>query len=227
MNILGFDCAGPVISAGLLTETAFYQVEADGGQKHSELIMDMVSGLLKTAGLEPANLDAAACMRGPGSFTGVRIGFAAARGLALALGIPVVSVPTLDCMAWSHSAWPGIVAPFIDAKKNAFFTALYRAGTPLTDYLDAGPETVTRLVRENLGEGERLFITGPDAETALPFLKRDFSGRAVPDPASRRGRVRELLYLAKISVTNGENADINPLYLRKSDAELKAETAPV
>jgi tRNA threonylcarbamoyladenosine biosynthesis protein TsaB len=221
MNILGFDCAGPVVSAGLLADTAFYQTEADGGQKHSELIMDMASSLLKTAGLEPANLDAAACMRGPGSFTGIRIGFAAARGLALALGIPVVSVPTLDCMAWSHSVWPGIVAPFIDAKKKAFFTALYRDGTPITDYLDAVPETVTRLARENLVEGERLLVTGPDAEMIFPFLGNNFPGRAVLDPAARQGRVRELLHLAKISILNGEDANVNPLYLRKSDAELK------
>jgi tRNA threonylcarbamoyladenosine biosynthesis protein TsaB len=221
MNILGFDCAGPALSAGLLTDTAFYGAGADGGRKHSELVMDMAEYLLATADLTPSDLAAAACMRGPGSFTGVRIGFAAIRGLSLALEIPAVAIPTLDCMAFPHAAWPGIVAPLIDAKKNAFFTALYRGGKPLTGYLDAGMETITGLLRERLGGEEKVLLTGPDAETALPFLARDFPGRVFSDPAARRGKVRELLYLAQDVLVKGETVDINPLYLRKSDAELK------
>ncbi|MDR2143049.1 MAG: tRNA (adenosine(37)-N6)-threonylcarbamoyltransferase complex dimerization subunit type 1 TsaB, partial [Treponema sp.] len=167
INILGFDCAGKTLSAGLLTESGFYAAEANGGQKHSELIMDMADYLLKTAGITPKELSAAACMQGPGSFTGLRIGFSAAKGLSLSLGIPFISIPTLDCMACSYSFFPGLVIPLIDAKKNCYFTALYRGGKAIGPYLDAGPDEIASLVAENRAPGEGVLLTGPDAESAL------------------------------------------------------------
>ena len=222
MTILAFDCAGPVLSAGLLAGEVFFGAEARGGQKHSELIMDMADYLLKSAGVVPEELDAAACMRGPGSFTGLRIGFATVKGLSLALGIPFVSVPTLDCMAWAHNVWPGIVVPALDAKKKAFFIALYRSGTALTSYLDAGVEEIQALVAENLRENESVLLTGPGGETLASFLDGKGDFRAVIDPAAGRGRVWELLKLAEISIVQGiAEKSPGPLYIRKSDAELR------
>lgn len=220
MKILAFDCAGPVLSAGLLSGGDFFQTEA-GGRRHSELIMDMAAFLLEIAGLFPGDLDLAACMRGPGSFTGIRIGFAAVKGAAAALGIPFVSVPTLDCAAWSYAAWPGVVLPVIDAKKNAFFAALYRAGAPITPYLDAGAETIAENLERLCVNGERIFLTGPGAELLAPRLEKRFSGRVFVDPACRRGRAWELIQIAKNATL--ENTGAGPLYIRKSDAELNLD----
>jgi tRNA threonylcarbamoyladenosine biosynthesis protein TsaB len=223
VNILGFDCAGKTLSAGLLTGTGFYAAEASGGQNHSERIMDMADYLLKTAGITPRELSAAACMKGPGSFTGLRIGFSAAKGLSLSLGIPLVSVPTLDCMACSYSFFPGIVVPLIDAKKNAYFTALYRGGKALCPCLDAGLDRIASVIAENLAPGEDVFLTGP--ESALPFLRDALPGKITVDPFAGRGRARELLNCAKTSMLEdrraGESHDEGPLYVRKSDAELQ------
>jgi tRNA threonylcarbamoyladenosine biosynthesis protein TsaB len=176
--------------------------------------LDMV---LNAAGLEAADLDMVACMRGPGSFTGLRIGFSVAQGLSLALGIPMVSAPTLDCMALPCSAWPGIVVPVIDAKKHRYFTALFKGNRRISDYMDAEIAEITSKIPPH----ERILLTGPGADMAEPEFARIFPGNGVfIDPAHGRGKSRELLEIA------GKNTILNkgssfPLYLRKSDAELQ------
>jgi tRNA threonylcarbamoyladenosine biosynthesis protein TsaB len=223
MRIIALDTASAVLSLALSTEKGRWYFEIDAGLRHSELLMDTADMLIKAAGLKPGDLELAVCMKGPGSFTGLRIGFAAVKGLALALGIPMVSIPTLDCMALPCSAWPGLVLPLIDAKKGRYFTALYRGAERISDYLDAGPETILPM----LSRDTPLWLTGPDAEMILPALRA-----AVPetlifvDPLRRTGKAGELLELSKKYdiVTNGKKEFLSgPLYLRKSDAELSFE----
>jgi tRNA threonylcarbamoyladenosine biosynthesis protein TsaB len=220
MRIIALDTAAAVLSLALSTEKGQWYCEIDAGLRHSELLMDAVDMLIKAAGLKPGDLELAACMKGPGSFTGLRIGFAAAKGLALALGIPLVSVPTLDCMALPFSAWPGPVLPVIDAKKGRYFTALYRGGERISEYMDAGPETILSM----LPRDAPLCLTGPDAELILPGLRSVISETAIfVDPLRGRGKARELLELTEksdILKINKKEFLSGPLYLRKSDAEL-------
>ena len=235
MTILAFDTATDILALGLSVKGERYYLEIAGGRKHSELIMDAMDTLLRTAGIAKTGLEGVTCMEGPGSFTGLRIGFAAAKGLALALGIPVIPVPTLDCMAASLSYWPGLVLPLIDAKQNAFFTALYLKGKRITPYLDTGMESLLETIREN-SPSPSLLLTGPGVPLALPALAAAFPGTAA-DTAWERGHAAELLNLAieKGIVTSEVSRDTSrdtsrgvswdtsrgPLYLRKSDAELK------
>jgi tRNA threonylcarbamoyladenosine biosynthesis protein TsaB len=159
-------------------------------------------------------------MEGPGSFTGLRIGFAAAKGIALALGIPVIAVPTLDCMAHSLSFWPGLVLPSMDAKKNAFFAALYRQGEKISPYMDSTPEELAAALAPFLEkEGESsLLLTGPGALLLFASLSPRFP-QIRTDPQYRRTHAGELLNLApKRSIL--DHTGSGPLYIRKSDAEL-------
>jgi tRNA threonylcarbamoyladenosine biosynthesis protein TsaB len=238
-NILAMDTAATVLSVALSASSTAgepeqrWYVEADAGLRHSEILMDMVDTLLKQAGLKPADLDLAACMKGPGSFTGLRIGFSAAKGLALALGIPFIPIPTLDCMAYSHSHWPGIVVPAMDAKKHRFFSALYRGGMKIADEMDADAASIAARLSEALAAspaGERsILITGPDAPLLKLGLDKLFPAETIRlDPACRKGRAVELLELAKKSATAntaGDNFFAGPEYLRKSDAELTQPSA--
>jgi tRNA threonylcarbamoyladenosine biosynthesis protein TsaB len=183
--------------------------------------MGLVDTLFKSAGMKPEDLEAAACMKGPGSFTGLRIGYAAAKGLSLALGIPLAAVPTLDCIAHPHSAWPGLVLPSLDAKKGRFFAAFYRNGQRLGDYLDASPEAISGTLETlRTGREEKVILTGPGGELLLSRLP-SLQGLTV-DPSFKRGRAFELLdKLSKNVILNyKENVYSGPLYLRKSDAEL-------
>jgi tRNA threonylcarbamoyladenosine biosynthesis protein TsaB len=191
--------------------------------------MELIDRLFKTAPIKPADLELAACMKGPGSFTGLRIGFSAAKGLSLALGIPLAAVPTLDCMAYNLSVWPGIVLAVMDAKKGCFFAAFYRHGKRLSGYLDAPPALIRgewEAVR--LSPGEPLILTGPGTPLLLEKLENpEESGKTVVsslfsrDPAFKRGRALELLEIIRqYDIINSEDAYSGPLYLRKSDAEL-------
>jgi tRNA threonylcarbamoyladenosine biosynthesis protein TsaB len=219
MNVLALDTAVRVLSIALSADGDLWYFEIDAGLKHSEYLMDGVDLLLKKAGLKPADLDRVACMKGPGSFTGLRIGFSAAKGLALARGIPLVSVPTLDCMAFSQAVWPGPVLPVLDARKNRYFTALYRGAERLSAYKDADSAEILELIRSAAPRGPVLF-TGPDAASLMaePGISReDF----FVDPAHKNGKGRELLALAKnISIVDTSELVMGPLYLRESDAEL-------
>jgi tRNA threonylcarbamoyladenosine biosynthesis protein TsaB len=168
MNLLAIDTAAEKLSVALASgeHTGYakhtWVFEADAGLRHSELIMDSIDMLLEKAALKPEDLSGVVCMGGPGSFTGLRIGFSLAKGLALALNIPFAAIPTLDCLAWPFSAWPGIVVPALDAKKNAFFCALYRDGRRLCPDMDAGPPEIARALADNHA-AEQILLVGPGA----------------------------------------------------------------
>lgn len=231
-TILALDTAAAVLSAALTAGERRWYREADAGLSHSELLLTLAEGLLKDAGMEPGALEAVACMGGPGSFTGLRIGFSAAKGIALALGIPLIACPTLDCIAYAWSPWPALVLPVLDAKKGRFFTALYSGGRRVSEEMDADPETIARLFSP--GEDEAVLLTGPDAPLFLSRLKDgEAAGKTWPrpllnrlrlDPLHRKGRAWELAAVAKDKeFVNNEDAALSvPEYLRENGADLSS-----
>ena len=225
VNILAIDSSSNVLSVALETENQILYEEINKENSHSWLLMECTDGLCKSAGIKPADLSLVACMKGPGSFTGLRIGFSAGKGIALALGIPLIFVPTLDCIAYSFSTQAGLVLPALDAKKSCFFAAFYRKGERLTDFLDANPLELIKIASEILLQPEEpLLLTGPGAELLLSRLKEACSTDLFNidlDKEFARGRARELLKIAKDNKLN----DIYgfPVYLRKSDAELNCK----
>jgi tRNA threonylcarbamoyladenosine biosynthesis protein TsaB len=230
MKMLAIDSATEILSVALGTDQGTWTASADAGLRHSEILMDLADGLLRLAGLAPEDLDAVACMKGPGSFTGLRIGFASAKGLALALGIPFAAVPTLDCMALPFSPLPFAVLPVIDAKKRRFFTALYRGSERLTGFMDGTPDEIVRIL---LGESEKnemrgVIITGPAAEMIYTDLssalgKVSQGGCLYPVFPNRRGWSVELLEMAKKQTFDADELNGGPEYIRKSDAELNLD----
>jgi tRNA threonylcarbamoyladenosine biosynthesis protein TsaB len=148
MNLLAVDTATSILSVALGTEQGVWYFEADVGLRHSELIMDSIDMLTRKAGLKPPDISGVVCMGGPGSFTGLRVGFSLAKGFALSLGIPFASIPTLDCMAYPFAMWPGLVVPVIDAKKNSFFCALYQDGKRISPFMDAGIADITGAITD-------------------------------------------------------------------------------
>lgn len=198
-------------------------IECDAGIAHSETLLDMADTLMRISGLDKRALDFVACMKGPGSFTGLRISYAAAKGLSLALGIPVVAVPTLDCMAARFSFWPGPVIPVIDAKKHRYYAAVYRGRDCISGYLDAASGDIAAAAAQTPGP---VLLTGPDAAMlfeelgSLPGNDREIS----LDPFGKCGKIRELLKISTEFFLRNKIDDPSsgPLYLRKSDAELMA-----
>jgi len=227
MNILALDTATDILSVALETNQGTWFMESDAGLHHSERLISMVDTLLTQSGTNKQDLNLLACMEGPGSFTGLRIGFATVKGMALALGIPFIAIPTLDCMASGWEFWPGSVVPVIDAKKNCYFWALYTRGHRITDYMDAPITDMVPYLANQQGSFP-LLLTGPDAAMAQALLVNNQispigQDQILLDPWYRKGKAKELLVLAKKRCTiegRGNPDSSGPVYLRKSDAEL-------
>ncbi|MDR0551178.1 MAG: tRNA (adenosine(37)-N6)-threonylcarbamoyltransferase complex dimerization subunit type 1 TsaB [Spirochaetaceae bacterium] len=173
MTILAVDTSSSILSAALKTEKGVYSMSAEAGNSHSELLCDAVDCVLKLARVRREDIDLAGCMKGPGSFSGLRIGFAFVKGFSLALGKPYISVPTLECTAFAHKDFDGIVIPVtraspLQASKagGRFFCQLYRKGAALGGELDIDAAALLSLIPP----GERALIAGPAAQPAYTEL---------------------------------------------------------
>jgi tRNA threonylcarbamoyladenosine biosynthesis protein TsaB len=194
----------------------------DVSATHSERLMPAVDRLLADVGWAAADLQGLAVAVGPGSFTGLRMGLSAVKGLALALGVPIAAVPTLDAMAAAlpFAALP--ICPVLDARKGEVYCSLYRweeAGARREwDYLAVAPDVLASRLTEPvilLGDGSAL-VRSPHARTAPPH-------RRLPSPAAVA-----VLGLARLQA--GQTvpaADLVPIYLRPSEAELKRRAVAV
>ncbi|MDR1215148.1 MAG: tRNA (adenosine(37)-N6)-threonylcarbamoyltransferase complex dimerization subunit type 1 TsaB [Treponema sp.] len=219
MNILAMDTAASILSVGLATEKSAWYFEADAGNRHSEILLSSVDILLQNAKISPKSIGLVACMKGPGSFTGLRIAFATAKGLSLGADCEIALVPTLDCMAFPYSDWRGIVIPTLDAKKRAFFCALFKNGKRVAPDMDAEPRQIAEAVCEIDTDGSDILLTGQDAALLLPHLTALLPNRISLAKDLRRGFARELLALAQTHRDDGA-LFAGPVYIRKSDAEL-------
>jgi tRNA threonylcarbamoyladenosine biosynthesis protein TsaB len=214
VNVLARDTATEAAAVALRAGDRLYSRVAREGLRHAQTLLPQIEQLLAQASIPAAALDLVVVGVGPGSFTGLRIALATARGVARGAACALVGVPTLDALARPLRAWPGLVIPVIDAKKDRVYAAAYREGVRVSEFLDIPAGELTAAV----GGGEPVLLTGPFAAEAarcagLPHWKPD-PWHALPDPAA-------LLELGEAASARGEGADPAPVYLRKSEAEYK------
>ena len=193
---------------------------------HSERLMAVVDRLLQDCGWDATSLDALAVSIGPGSFTGLRVGVATAKGLALALEIDVAPVPTLDALAATLPFASAPVCPLLAARRGEVYCSLYRwVGAAMErqwDYLALAPEAAAARL------DAPVIVLGDGAPVCRPFLGRLGPGvheadavHSLPSPA-----VVGALGQAMLAAGRGIPADrLAPLYLRPSEAELRARHA--
>ncbi len=126
MKILGIDTSGLVASVALVEDDVLRAEFTTNDKKtHSQTLLPMLEQIRGMLGLELDSVDAIAIAAGPGSFTGLRIGSATAKGLGLALGKPLVEVPTLEGLAYNLWGTDKLVCPMMDARRNQVYTGLY------------------------------------------------------------------------------------------------------
>ncbi|MDC7224034.1 MAG: tRNA (adenosine(37)-N6)-threonylcarbamoyltransferase complex dimerization subunit type 1 TsaB [Spirochaetales bacterium] len=226
MNILAIDAATAILSLTLQKGESYYQYNGDMGFRHSELIMPAVDRLFKEADLKPAELDLVVTALGPGSFTGLRVGMATAKGICAGTETPFVAVPTLDVLARPFLLFDGIVLPIIDARKKRVFSALYRKGERLSEYDDIAPADLMDLVDQTAEESEKVILTGPDCSLLREIVEnRNDRDRFLFDEECRRGNGLSLIVLGRklFEERGGDSMDTGPLYMRKSEAEISLE----
>ncbi|HUX36671.1 MAG TPA: tRNA (adenosine(37)-N6)-threonylcarbamoyltransferase complex dimerization subunit type 1 TsaB [Rectinemataceae bacterium] len=215
MNVLAIDSSTALLSVCLATGKGRTEALLDVGLTHAESIIDLVDFCVTRARLTKADIDLVACTEGPGSFTGLRIGMATAKGIAGGLGKPWVAVPTLDCLAWGLENFSGAVVPVIDARKGRLYSAIYLRGERQGGWLDISLEDLAAL----LDRYPETLVTGPDA-VMLEALATERSGIRL-DPRAGNGAARALSVLAarRFSAQGGFSDSAGPLYLRPSEAE--------
>ncbi len=203
------------------------EVTLQVSETHSSQIMPVVEYVLGTAGLEVAQLDGFAVALGPGSFTGLRIGMATVKGLAVASSKPIVGVSTLEAMAWEFPHCPVLICPLIDARMKEVYGAFFRSkdGEPARQSEDT-VLPVSELLRD-VREPTLLFGSGAQRYRAkiqelLGPLAR-FAG-----PEIEGARASRVGFLAHRRFVRGEvdNLDsLEPLYIRESLAVAKSRRA--
>ena len=127
MKILALDSSGLVASAAVLQDDSLLcEFTTNNKQTHSQTLLPMIDQVLKILEMEIDSFDAIALAAGPGSFTGLRIGSATAKGLGLAAGLPIIPVPTVDALAYNLYGCSGVVCPMMDARRSQVYTGIYR-----------------------------------------------------------------------------------------------------
>lgn len=127
MTVLGIDSSGMVASAAVLNEeTVLAEYTVNHKKTHSQTLLPMIDEIISMLELNLDEITAVATAGGPGSFTGLRIGASTVKGLAGVLKIPVISVPTLEGLAYNMYGAKGLICPIMDARRNQVYTGIYR-----------------------------------------------------------------------------------------------------
>lgn len=233
MKILALDSSG-LVAGVAVTEDGVLKGEYTMNHKktHSETLLPMLDDLAKRIELDLSTIDAIAVSKGPGSFTGLRIGSATAKGLGLALSKPIIGVPTVEALAYNLWGTEGLICPIMDARRSQVYTGLYRfhrngegydmetvedqCAVPITDIIDkinTLEEKVTFL-----GDGVPVF-----ADTVREKCRVSF---AFAPAHMNRQRAASVASLGEIYYNKGvfeSAAKHRPEYLRKSQAERERE----
>ncbi len=227
MNILAVDTASSTLTLAVRTDTKFEELSKQPqGMKHSEIIMPSIMELCSESGITIQDLDLLVCTRGPGSFTGLRIGMAAVKGLAFGLGKPVSSVSTLEYHARCIQDFDGAVVSVIDARKNKFYLGVFECKegncSRVMQDIDGNAEDLTKA----LSGYESILVTGPDKNVFAPVLADLFPQKRITTECQETvspGTALIELGLEKYETQGPDDIGQGPVYLRKSDAEIALE----
>jgi tRNA threonylcarbamoyladenosine biosynthesis protein TsaB len=223
MNLLAIETAASVLSVAVQNGQEIFESETIEGTRHSELVMEIIDSQMKKAALSPKDLNGILCMGGPGSFTGLRIGYSIAKGLALSLSIPFASVPTLECIVNNENFKQGPTLAVIEARKNAYFNAFFKDGQKLTEDKDSDLSQITDDITQYVKNGQQITLTGYGSKILYDSLPENLKTN-ISLVNENNGYAKELIAIAKnkklFSNDCAANLYSGPEYIRKTDAEI-------
>ncbi len=220
MLILAFESSAKAASVALVKDGKLLSQSSQvSGLTHSRTLLPMAEDMLKNAELSVKNVDAFAVAHGPGSFTGIRIGVSAVKGLAWAADKPCVGVSTLEAMAWHGIAAGGYVCPVMDARRNQVYNAIFKIenGKPVRVTEDRAI-ALSELKDELLALGEKVFLVGDGTE----ITARYFDAENIPYTAAPENLLWQSAWAVAMAAQDkpfGSADDLVPVYLRLSQAE--------
>ena len=192
---------------------------------HSERLMSTVDRVLRDTGMTMSDMDGFAVAIGPGSFTGLRIGLATVKGLALVTNKPVAAVPTLEALAWNLPFADVPICPMLDARKNEVYAALYEfRGSSLEQLMPESALSIKGLADVLSGS---LIFSGEASRLYRDEIEKQFGERARFAPlAALLPSAATVAELGLIRIAGGRQTDadgLTPLYVRRPEAEVAWE----
>lgn len=225
MRILALDSSGLVASVAVVEEDQMIaEYTVNYKKTHSQTLLPMLDEVVKMTELDLQSIDAIAVAGGPGSFTGLRIGSATAKGLGLALGKPLIHIPTLEGLAYNLYGTAGLICPIMDARRNQVYTGIYRFQENKLRVMEhqmaiSVEELIKRLngwggMVTFLGDGVPVYKEQLEAGLSVPF------SFAPPHMNRQRGAAVGALGIQYFKAGKIETAmEHEPDYLRVSQAE--------
>jgi len=232
LYILAIDSATPVAGLALLKEKSVIREEFVNFKKtHSETLMPMVDQVLRESEIGVQDLDAIAVTIGPGSFTGLRIGLAAAKGLSLASGKPLIGVSTLDVLAHNIAFSDSLICPLLDARKQEVYTAFYDSSgiypLRLTADMACSPEELVNRVQAQAEASARkkVVLLGDGFNPYAQFFQDALQECLQVPPAHlllpRAAALGSLAWLRAGERDFDDAFTLRPVYVRLSEAEYR------
>lgn len=224
MLILAFETSAKAASVALTDgQKLLGESYQNTGLTHSQTLLPMAQELLKSCGYEPCQVEAVAVAAGPGSFTGIRIGVAAAKGFAWGKELPCYGVSTLEAMAQNLGVWQGLVVPVMDARRSQVYTATFLAEAgQLSRLCEDRAISLEDLGKELQEVTQPIFLVGDGSLLCYNTLKAAVPKLILPPEHRMHQRAAGVALVAAQKIAAGETGDgaaLTPNYLRLSQAE--------
>ena len=227
MKILAIDTTGVAASAAVVSDGKLLAEEVLNYKlTHSQTIMPLVDDVLKKTETDLKSVDYIACSEGPGSFTGLRIGAATAKGLALGLNKKIITVPTLDVLAYNIFGTENIICPIMDARRSQVYSAFYcwegNQLKRLSDYMAVG---IDAIIEKALEFNKKVIFLGDGVAVNRAKIEENESFFMAPASLMIQ-KASSLAVAAEVKALKGEainGSDFEVMYLRKSQAERERE----
>ena len=227
MIVLSIDSSSKVATAALFSEdTLLGEYVLNNKREHSVILMDMVNDLLADCNLTIDDIDGYIISKGPGSFTGLRIGMATVKGLSFGSNKPYVSISSLKALAYSVSAFNGLICPIVDALRENVYTALFKnVNGNFEKLLDYTPMDMCDLIDLLKQKGEEVLFVGDGISKHREYIEANFKEAKFAPNHLNLVHASSLAELGIGLLKNGvyDNPDSAPIYLKKPQAERELE----
>lgn len=231
MKILALDSSGLVASVAVMeNDTLVAEYTMNYKKTHSQTLLPMLDEIKNNIQVDLSSIDAIAVAAGPGSFTGLRIGSATAKGLGLALDKPLIAVPTVDALAYNlyDTGEDTVVCPIMDARRNQVYTGIYRfENHKLTIVKEQFASGILELLEELNSFGEEVTFLGDGVPVFCEKIKEHLKVPYSFAPAHvNRQRAAAVAALGEVYYKEGKAQSAmehTPDYLRVSQAERERE----
>ncbi len=228
MRILGIESSSMTASVALMDSgITMAEYTVNFKKTHSQTLLPMIHQMVSLLEIELSTIDAVAVSGGPGSFTGLRIGSATAKGLGFALNKPLIHIPTLDATAYNLFGASGLICPIMDARRNQVYTGIYRFEREFEVVMEQAAMEIGELLSRLNACGERVIFLGDGVPVYEDRIREQMVQPFDFAPANdNRQRAASVAALGAVYYTAGKfetAAEHKPDYLRKSQAERERE----